>query len=81
MTELSRHHVEDLLDGHLPDHLSALIGGTLTPGRLRRVLVDAGVLVVGETSTVVRAEFDRLVVADDRSYAAHFSSWTYHGRL
>jgi len=81
VTELVRAHVEDLLDGRPPDGATALSGAVVTPGRLRRVLVEAGVLVVGETSTVVRPEFTRLVIDDDGSYAAHFTSWTYHGRL
>lgn len=81
MIELVRDDVENLLDGRLPTVLADLSGDVVTPGRLRRVLVDAGVLVVGATSTVVRAEFDRIAFTDDRSYVARFTSWTYHGRL
>jgi hypothetical protein len=79
--ELVRDDIVSLLDGRLPSVFAALSGDVVTPGRLRRVLVDAGVLVVGATSTVVRPEFVRVVIADDRSYVAHFTSWTYHGRL
>ncbi|MEY2974501.1 MAG: hypothetical protein RIR49_921 [Actinomycetota bacterium] len=81
MIELVRHDIENLLDGRLPDAIAAISRDVVTPGRLRRVLVEAGVLVVDESSTVVRPEFERVVIADDRSYVAHFTSWTYHGRL
>lgn len=76
---LNRADLERAFDG-----TQASLAGLLPdvePHRLRRILRNAGVLIVTASDTVIRPEFIHLAVTAGGDYTATFTAWTYHGRL
>lgn len=76
---MTRADLESSFDG-TAGSLDGLIPGA-TGAQIRRLLRNAGIIVVSATSADIHPDFDALSVGANGDYTARFTSWVYHGRI